>query len=362
MRVGIVGLPSSGKTTLFKALTRGAVQTDSFGSQSGKANVGVITVPDRRVDYFVEQYRPKKVTYASIEFIDGAARISHDQGRAKFGTDFFADLRQVDALAHVVRAFLGPAGEAPTPVEDLQNLNDELALADLQVVENRMERVEKQLHGVKKGAITPATIEMDMLERLKSTLESGESLKTLELTPEDEKSIRAYDFLTLKPAIAVLNIPEAEIVAPSDQTLRFREFCEGAGIPEIELCGKVEMEVSELSDEEEAEFLISMGITEPARNRLIQQCYSSLGLISFITAGEPEVRAWTLKAGSTALYAAGTIHSDLARGFIRAEIGAFADVEASGGWEEAKRNGLVHLQGKEHIMQDGDVVYIRFKV
>lgn len=358
MKVGIVGLPGCGKTTLFKALTRGTVPTDSFGGR----NVGVISVPDRRVDYFAEQYEPKKVTYASIEIIDGAARIARDQGRTRFGADFFADVRQVDALVHVVRGFPGPSGEAPTPVQDLQTLNDELILADLQVVENRMERVEKQLHGVKKGTTTPATIEMDLLERVKAFLEEGKALKAADLTPDDEKAVRGYDFLTLKPLIAVLNIPEGEIGSPTEQTLHFRQVCEGEGIFEMELCAQVEMEVSELSDEEEAEFLQSMGIEEPARNALIRECYKALGLISFITAGEPEVRAWTLKAGLKAIDAAGTIHSDLARGFIRAEVANSSEVEAAGGWEAAKQKGIVQLQGKDYTIQDGDVLYIRFKV
>jgi len=358
MRVGIVGLSSSGKTTLFRALTRGTVRIDA----GGKANVGVIPVPDPRIDYFVAQYAPKKTTYASIEFVDGAARIAHDGGRTKFGSDFFADVRQVDALVHVVRAFEGPAGEAPTPVQDLQSLNDELLLADLQLIENRLERVEKQLHGVKKGATTPATIEMDLLKKLQAVLENGQSLKTVEMNAEEEKSVRSYDFLTLKHMIAVLNLPEGEIGSPGEQAAKFASYCEENGVPHIELCAEIEMEVAELPEEEEAEFLVSMGIEEPARNRLIRACYGALGLISFITAGEPEVRAWTLKAGSKAVDAAGAIHSDLARGFIRAEIANFTDVEAAGGWEAAKQKQIVQLQGKDYEIKDGDVLYIRFKV
>ena len=362
MRVGIVGLPSSGKTTLFRALTRGAVQTDTFSSRSGRAGVGVITVPDRRLDYLAAKYKPKKVTHASIEFVDGAARVDHDGGRARFGTDFFADVRQVDALAHVVRGFTDAAGEPPTPIRDAQMLADELVLADLMVIESRMERVKKQLHGVKKGVTTPATIEMDLLGRIKSALESDSCLSGVELSPDERRLVRSYDLLTLKPRIAVLNISEGEIGAPSEETLRFREFCAGLSIPEIELCAEVEMEVSEFSEEEEAEFLSSMGIAEPARSRLIRVCYGALGLISFFTISEPEVRAWTIRQGSKAIDAAGTIHSDMARGFIRAEVAAFADVEAAGGWEEAKRTGLVHLQGKDYVVQDGDVIYIRFHV
>lgn len=362
MRVGIVGLPSSGKTTLFKALTRGTVKIEESYGQSAKPNIGVVSVPDSRVDYFVEEYHPKKITYASIEFIDGAAKISTDQGKTRFGSDFFSDVRQVDALVHVVRGFAGSAGEQATPVADLQNLQDELMIADLQLVENRISRVEKQLHGVKKGTLTPAATEMELLERIKAALEEGNSLKTLEFTPEEEKTIRGYDFLTLKRMIAVLNIAEDRIGSADEQILAFRKACEESGVPVIELCAQVEMEVSQLSDEEEAEFLQSMGIEEPARNVLIRACYKALGLISFLTAGEPEVRAWTIHAGDRAVDAAGTIHSDIARGFIRAEIANFEDVKAAGGWDAAKQKGIVALQGKDYVVQDGDVMYIRFKV
>lgn len=353
-----MGLAGSGKTTLFRALTRGTVKTDDFG----EAHVGVVHVPDPRIDFFAVEYKPKKTTYANIEFIDGAAKIAQDDTRTKFGSDFFADVRQVDALAHVVRGFVSAAGDAPNPTSDAQALNDELLLADLQMVENRMERIEKQLHGVKKGTTTPATIEMALLERMKALLEEGKSLKTVEFTVDEEKSLRGYDFLTLKPMMLVLNIAEEEIGRSGDTSQRFNAYCEQEGLPGFTLCAKVEMEVAELSDEEEAEFLGSMGITEPARNVLIQACYRSLGLISFITAGEPEVRAWTIKAGTKAVEAAGTIHSDLARGFIRVEVANFREVEVAGGWEAARQKGVTQLQGKEYVMQDGDVIYIRFKV
>ena len=359
MKAGIVGLPSSGKTTLFRALTRGTVRTEDHG---GKPNVGVVSVPDRRVDFLAAEYKPKKVTHASIEFIDGAGRVTMDQGRAHFGSDFFADVRQVDALVHVVRGFQMPAGEPPSPVQDLQTLSDELTLADLQILENRMERLEKQLHGVKKGTTIPATIEMALLERIRDHVEEGKTPKLIEFAAEEEKAIRGYDFLTLKPMIAVLNIPEDEIGAPSEAAEQFRSCCRDAGIPQIALCAEFEMEAAELSDQEESEFLRSMGIEQPARDVLIPKCYAALGLISFITATSPEVRAWALKQGSTALDAAGTVHTDIARGFIRAEVAAFTDVEAAGGWEAAKQQGLTHLQGKDYIVQDGDVIYIRFKV
>ncbi len=358
MKIGIVGLPGSGKTSLFRALTRGTVKTSDFG----EAHVGVVQVPDARIDYFAEQYKPKKTTYASIEFTDGAAKISQEDSRTRFGSDFFADVRQVDALVHVVRGFRSADGAEPDPVRDAQTLGDELLLADLQLVENRIERIEKQLHGVKKGSTTPATIEMSLLERLKTILEQGQSLKQVQLSSDEEKAIRGYDFLTLKPMMLVLNIAEDDIGKQSRLVEQFHQYCGQSELLCFDISAEVEMEVAELSDEEEAEFLQSLGISEPARNVLIQACYTALGLISFITAGEPEVRAWTLRRGLKAVDAAGTIHSDLARGFIRMEVANFSEVEAAGGWEAAKQKGVVQLQGKDYVVQDGDVVYIRFKV
>jgi len=358
MKVGIVGLPGSGKTTLFRALTRGTIRTE----HSTKANVGVVSVPDSRIDYFAAQYNPKKITYASIEYIDGAAKIEHEGGHTKFGSDFFADVRQVDALVPVIRGFDDVAGESPSPVADFQKLIDELVISDLQMIENRLFRVEKQLHGVKKGTTTPATVEIDFLERVKACLEEGGLMRSLNMDAEEEKMIRGYDFLTTKPMVAVLNIPEERISAPSDADTEFLKQCEDMGVRGIRLCVELEMEVSQLSDEDEAEFLTSMNISEPARNVLINECYTLLGLISFITAGEPEVRAWTLRAGSRAVEAAGTIHSDIARGFIRAEVANFKDIEVVGSWEVAKTKNIVQLQGKDYIIQDGDVLYIRFKI
>lgn len=358
MKIGIVGLPGSGKTSLFRALTRGTVKTDDYG----EAHVGVVHVPDIRIDYLSAQYKPKKTTYASIEFTDGAAKITQEDSRARFGSDFFADVRQVDVLAHVVRCFTSLEGNPPNPVADAQTLGDELLLADLQLVENRIERIEKQLHGVKKGVTTPATTEMALLERLRDSLEQGKSLKQMQFTGDEEKSIRGYDFLTLKPMILVLNVAEEFIGSQNEVTEEFHNYCAQADLLCFDISAEVEMEVGELSDDEEAEFLASLGIDEPARNVLIQACYAALGLISFITAGEPEVRAWTLKRDSKAIDAAGTIHSDLARGFIRMEVANFKEIEAAGGWESAKQQGIVQLQGKDYVVQDGDVVYIRFKV
>lgn len=362
MKVGIVGVPQSGKTTLFRALTRGTVSTDEYGSEGRRVHVGVVAVPDRRLDVLAAEFRPKKVTHASIEFIDGAARVVREDSRARFGTDFFADVRQVDALVHVVRGFENASGESVSPARDAQLLGDELILADLQMVENRIERVEKQLHGVKKGVTTPATIEMNILERVRSVLEEGRRLDSVDLSQDEDRLLRGYDFLTLKPVICVLNIPESDLGSPGAVSQEFFDWCGREGIPGVELCAKVEMEVAELPDDEERTFLDSLGISEPARNVLIRECYAALGLITFFTANETEVRAWTLPRGGRAIDAAATVHSDLARGFIRAEVASISVVEEAGGWEHARRQGRTELHGKEYVVQDGDVIYIRFKV
>lgn len=361
MKIGIVGLPQSGKTTLFRALTRGAVNTEDYPG-GGRAHVGVVSVPDRRVDLLAAEHKPKKVTYAGMEFIDGAARVGHEDSRTRFGSDFFADVRQVDALVHVIRGFEGPAGEPPAPARDARTLADELVIADLQLVENRMERVEKQLHGVKKGATTPATIEMNLLERIRSQLEEGRGLSTIDLTPDDAIAVRGYDFLTLKPMIAVLNVAESDLGSPGAAAAEFHAWREQSGVPALELCAEIEMEVAELPDDEGAQFLESMGIGEPARDALIRECYRALGLISFFTASETEVKAWTLRQGEHAIDAAATIHSDIARGFIRVEVADVSDIAAPGGWDSAKQKGRIELHGKEYVVKDGDVLHVRFKV
>ena len=358
MKVGIVGLDGAGKTTLFRAITHGRSPVDEYG---GHANIGVVAIPDERLPWIAEHYKPKKVTPVTVEFIDGAAKIGKEQ-HDRFGSDFFADVRAVDALLHVVRAFTSVSGDAPTPVADVRSLNEELMLADLGSVETRLTRIDKSLHGTKTGATTPLTMERDLLNLLKDTLEAGETVKSLDLTPDQEKTIRGYDFMTLKPQIAVANIAEGDIGQPdSDAVKSLAAFCQESGIPMITLSAKVEAEVAELPEDEQKEYLDAMGLDSPAQDRLIAVTYKSLGLISFYTAGEPEAKAYSIPDGTNVLDAAGKIHTDLARGFIRAEVGHFDDVKAAGGWEAAKRANKVELHTREYIMQDGDIIFIRFK-
>jgi GTP-binding protein YchF len=356
MRVGIVGLPGSGKTAVFRAVARGG------GREEHGSHVAVVPVPDKRFDWLVQYYHPKKATPATVEFVEGAARIGGEPGKGKFGADFFADVRKVDALVHVVRCFANDLGEPPTPVSDARELSDELLLADLQVVETRLSRIEKALHGVRHGAVTPETIERDLVERIGKALEEGKRVDTLEFTADEDRLIRGFDFLTRKPQILVANIPEDQIGKETAAVQELREYASEIGVDVLVTCAELEAQIAELPKEEQEDYLAAMGLSEPESDVLIRECYKALGLITFFTAGEPEVRAWTIPAGSRVIEAAEKIHTDLARGFIRAEVASFDTVKEAGGWEEAKRKGLVQLYAKDYVVQDGDVIYIRFKV
>ena len=356
MKVGILGSPQSGKTTLFQALTRGKVPVQPMGST--RPNVGVVSVPDERVDYFAAQYKPKKVTYAPIEFTDVAPRPGSQK---EFDAAFFADVRKSDAIVAVIRGFVNEYGEEPSPAGDTAALTDELLLADLTLIETRLERIDKSLHGAKKGAAGSPQQEKEFLKRLQKSLEEGVKLGALEFTEEEKKALAAYDFLTMRQVIAVLNVDEEELASPTRITEDFKRCCSEGNIPCLVLCAAAEKEIAALSDEDEKLFLEDMGIREPARNALIKKTYEALGLISFITAGEPEVKAWTVRKGSTALEAAAAIHTDIAKGFIRAEVANFNDILPVETWENAKAQGIVRLYGKEYIVQDGDVLYIRCK-
>lgn len=356
MKVGLVGLPGTGKTALFRAIAQGG------GHEDHGAHTAVVRVPDDRLDWQVEYYHPKKATSATIEFVEGAAQIGGDGQRGKFGADFFADVRKVDALVHVVRAFTNDLGEPPSPVSDARELSEELILADLQVIENRLARIEKSLHGTKHGAVTPESIEQDLLLRVRSVLEDGCRVDEADFSQDDEKMLRGFDFLTRKPQILVANVPEDELGEESAAVEELRQYAGQAGFPLLVLCAELEAQIADLAEEEREDFLSAMGVEESASHKLIKECYSALGFITFFTAGEPEVRAWTIPVGSPVIEAAEKIHTDIARGFIRAEVASFQTVKEAGGWDEAKRQGLVQLHVKDYVVQDGDIIYIRFKI
>ncbi len=367
MKVGIIGLPQSGKTSLYNALTRGTVDLNRFGGS--EINVGVIPVPDARFEHAVKTCEPKKITPATIEVTEGGARIERGerQGQGeKFGTDFFASVRNMEALVLTIRVFGDPAVTLPpngiNPLREAEQILSELLLADLAVVEARIERLDKSKSQKRQSPAEAA--EHQVILKIKEHLDELQPIRTLELTEDEKRTVRSYAFVSGKPLILVANLGEDEVGDALPASLGpLVAYAEEQGIPLISLCAKIEMEVSQMEPAEEREFLEAMGITEAARDRLIRAAYASLGLLSFFTVGEDEVRAWTITKGTNAVGAAEKIHSDLARGFIRAELMSFDDFQSVGGcWDEAKAAGKMRLEGKEYIVKDGDILHVRFKV
>lgn len=352
MKAGIIGFARSGKTTLFNSLTGAHAAVGAFGAR--EANVAVIKVPDERVDRLSEIHHPKKKTYAEVEFVD----IAPAEGATDKALDAAAltVLKNVDALVHVIRAFenenvLHPL-DTVDPLRDAKALEEELQLTDLIVIEKRVERLEKEHR--KDGT------EHKLMERCKEHLESGQPLRTLDLNPQEEKELAGFGFLSRKPMLLVANYGEEGIGRPDPGGLE--AYAREQGQTLIALCGAMEMEVTQLPPEERASFREELGLGEESRTQFLQAAYDMLGLMSFLTAGEPEVRAWTIRKGTKAVDAAGVIHSDIQRGFIRAEIVNYGDFMKYGTMVKAKEHGTVRLEGKEYIMQDGDIVLFRFNV
>ncbi len=364
MEVGIIGLPQSGKTSLYNALTRSAVEL--FGGQ--EVHIGSIPVPDPRFEHCVKTCNPKKITPASIVFTEGGAKVERGERAEgdKFGTDFFVSVRNVDALVLVVRAFDDSTVPAPEggvkPLRDAEKILEELLLADMTIVESRWEKLEKSR--VQKRQNPTEAAEQQVLNKIKAHLEENQPIRLLELTEDERRSVKSYAFVSAKPVLIVVNIGENEIGEESPESIQsLIQYAAAQNLSVTLLCAKVEMEVAQMEPDDEREFLGAMGITEAARDRLIRAAYAALGLTSFFTVGEDEVRAWTITKGTPAVGAAEKIHSDLARGFIRAEVIAFTDFEAAGGcWDEAKAAGKLRLEGKEYPVKDGDIMHVRFKI
>lgn len=356
LKVGIVGLAQVGKTTLFRILT-GA---HSLGGSSGKpeAHGGVVRVPDPRLDRLAEMYHLRRTVYASLEYVDTPGSVME---LARAGAQM-ASLREMDALAHVVRAFqneaVPAAGGSVNPQRDIENVEFELMLSDLAVVEKRLERLERDIKKQKNQSLEK---EYRVLESCKAVLEKQTPLREVALGAQEERAIRGFTFLSLKPVLYVLNLGENDAA----RTNGAEKFAASTGQRQrpgtlvTAICGQVEAELAELSQAEAGEFLASYGLKESAVARLIRATYQLLGLISFFTIGEDECRAWTIRAGSTALEAAGEIHTDLQKGFIRVEVVKFEDLVAAGGLAEARHRGLLKLEGKQYVVQDGEVVYVR---
>ncbi len=357
MEIGIVGLPNSGKTTIFNALTRGQAETTAYASGRVEVHTAVVNVPDPRVDMLARLFNPRKVTYAQVTYNDIAGLAAE---RGAFSPQLLNLIAPNTALLHVVRCFQNPAVPHPLgsvdPARDVQLLEEEFILSDLAIVEGRLERLAKQ-----KGKGTPKERELmareeALLLRLQEVLNEGRPLRAVELEPEEERLIRGYTFLSLKPQLVVFNLDD-DGEDPSEELTPHWPRTMGLG-----LRGRLEMELAQMDPEEAQEFLAMFDIEEPGLSRVLRASYELLGLISFFTVSEKEVRAWTIPRGSTALQAADAIHSDMARGFIRAEVIRWDELVRVGSLAEARKQGLLRLEGKEYIVQDGEVVHIRFNV
>lgn len=364
MRLGIVGLPNVGKSTLFNALTKAGAEAASYPFSTKGVNVGVVTVPDERLKVLHDMYNSKKTVYTSIEFYDIAGLVSGASKGEGLGNKFLGDIRPAAAIVHVVRCFedenVARVGGDLGPLADIETVNLELILADIETLEKRAEKTRKNLKGDKS-----LQWEIDVLEKILSTLEEGVSVRAMELTDDELEFVRPLELLSFKPVIYVANVSEKDLSENGNAGLaeEVRQFAESESSEAVAVCAKVEAEVSEFDDEEREMFLAELGVIESGLDKLIKASYRCLDLISFLTAGEKEVRAWTIKKGTKAQGAAGKIHSDIERGFIRAETIAYDKlIEFGGNLAHAKEKGLIRSEGKEYIVKDGDVMNFLFNV
>lgn len=363
MKLGIVGLPNVGKSTLFNAITQAGAESANYPFCTIEPNVGTVAVPDERLDRLAEMYEPDKVTPAVIEFVDIAGLVKGASNGEGLGNKFLSNIREVDAIVHVVRAFnddnIVHVEGSVDPIRDIETINYELILSDLEIIGRRIERAKKQAKSGDKKYQT----EIDFFEDLQKKLGEGISARAIEFTDDEKEMLSEVSLLSLKPVIYAANVSEDDYANPDNEYVKkIKEFAATEKSEVMVISARIEEEIAELDKDEKELFLRELGADESGLDKLIKASYRLLGLISYLTAGKPEVRAWTIKKGTKAPQAAGKIHTDFERGFIRAEVVAYKDLMENGSMTAAKEKGLVRSEGKEYVVEDGDIILFRFNV